>query len=428
MGGKLTKETTPTPVYKFNEHTVIQKIINSILTEDHSSFKDNNYVFGQDDSCSNFSIVLESELKKHLRVELLDMKDKVLLIPRVDGAKSKDKYITKDELCKDIASHYNRILTVLQVVHKIYHIEQHGRNSIAGICLRNVNNSPSILQIHYCASMQRYRSTETQPSSNSYDAADIYKIDFNKHMDGMKLFVTQFMNTQRERNIFIRTLKNILLRKDKTALTELLSCGDDLIDAKTMRQRVLNGANSKCNTDLQTAASSAADTEIHDTCMQIVEMNPIFDPDMCPSSDRNQFVVDKGAISNAELTKLNKLYKKMIDDYKKCLLEVQSVINKIIVSSNNIILQKSSYVLNDLSTDDLNEIEKEAKKNIAIFFYTSLFNYQALLDFVKTLNHVNTSGTISTTRLFDPKPNTNGGSINKIRKANKHTSIHRFTK
>ena len=366
----------------------LHHILTEILTEDGAKFKDPRYAFGTDgdDVCKDFNVLLESELRKFLKVELLNMRDNIYLVPRKEGAHIGNKYLKKADLCKDIAGHYNRVFNMVVTIKQIFDIEKNalesGQHSIAGICLKNVRDTPSVMQIHYCGSIQR--DTRKMQKKDSNGDADIKRIDFNE-LKGLKYFMDHILGGTREKNLFLRNLMNLLERRDKAKVDELFACGMDYIDGKTLSDNVSLGS-IKRNDRLCKVASETADTSGHISSMMVNEGNPIFDLSMC--SDQLSYIIDKTAITRDERRKLEGLYNHMLKTYEKTLSDIVGFMDKLVVVSG-----RDKWELRDLNTDDVDALQKDLKRLVTLFFYTSLRNYHNLLDYAKFLQPLNTSRT-----------------------------------
>ena len=100
--------------------------------------KDNNQdtlgdTIDDNKDCEKYFFVLESSLKRHLKVDLEELKDSIYVIP-----KNVEINYKKEDLCSIIANHYKRAINLLQVIKNVYDFENNGKYSIAGICIGNI--------------------------------------------------------------------------------------------------------------------------------------------------------------------------------------------------------------------------------------------------------------------------------------------------
>jgi hypothetical protein len=363
------------------EYNSLNRMLTEILKHDNTDFNPKYYSVTKD-LCDQYSMVLESSLKKHLRVELLELKDSIYLIPKMHDVTIGSKYIKKDELCHNIADHYKRILKILISIKELYNIEQNGEHSIAGICSRVMKNTAATFQINYCDMPHVDYTKRTEPDSNGDTNPDL--IDLNT-LGGLRFFTDKVLS-RREKNIFLRSLKNILAGKyQRDTLKELLVCGDDMISSKSATKMF---GSVQCNKQLQNLANTKADTVDHNSSMKLGKYNPIFmfdeNTDIC--FDKKQIFIQKSLLKRKDLDKLHSLYDKFLSDYKVCVNNVTKITERLI--EYHIVADQQMFSLRDVGSADIDLIEHDLKENVSIFFYSSLYNYHSLLEFVKGLDGV----------------------------------------
>lgn len=422
MGASQAKPSKTPSAHHVPDLNLVKDIVNGIMNPETNKFRDPRYAFGSGNTCENFTVVLESELKKYLKIELLDMRDNILLLPRKDGAHVNNKYVTKSDLCEVISGHYNRILKLLQVIKKIFDLEHNGDMSIGGICIRQIINSPTLMQIGFCNSRQKDYTKRAKADSNGDTNPEA--LDFNM-LEGLSVFTNEILEPGLERNMFLHNLQAILESRDtQDTLDEYLACGDKL--SQKIHKRVIKTASTqKCAPNKQQSLGQKVQEEKRTTSMTVASRNPILHTEVC--HDPDSIVIDKTHqnLTTQKRKKLDALYNTMIDDYKLCLQDIKNLLYKIVKP-----LQKPTkaaiplYTLQDLTTQEIDALEDTAKETITTFFYTSLRNYHQLLDFVlddtqqipqlKTRLETNKAPPVTITQTQ------NGGKSRRVRKVCKH--------
>jgi hypothetical protein len=357
MGSSSSKDTKNEPRLKnifSKELETISDILQHVLTSDNK-FVNDEYNFLSRDTCQRYTFVLESNLKKHLKIDVQELHDSLILIPKQTRVAVGDKVIDKNDLCDIISKHYIKLLYILCLVKYVYDLENGGDFSLAGIVSRNIRMVGNLLEINYCALPQK-----------DYSKSD-KKIDFNS-LKGMKFFLEYFVNPE-EKHIFLDQLKMIFARKiDHKKLADIV-CHDNLLTQKEYES--LYQRKFVCKTSNKKLAVNERDT----TLFEVQEFNPILSSELCMS--KKKLIVQVG--SDKKSKEIRRYYDDMLQHYRSNLENIKSMINNLIQK------QGSSYTLKHISDDDLTDIIRDIKKIIIRFYIISILDYQNLLDLAKTM-------------------------------------------
>ena len=134
----------------FEEETQFMNELLMLVMSNHKAFHDDQQNFLDEAVCENFNFVMESRLQKHLKVELKDLSEDLLLIPRGDNAK-------KEELCRMVINHYRGIFETVALIRKVFNTDNYGNNSLLGMCAQLIQfkEKDNILSIDYCSGIHR---------------------------------------------------------------------------------------------------------------------------------------------------------------------------------------------------------------------------------------------------------------------------------
>jgi hypothetical protein len=339
-----------------NVNTIVTGLIN-----EEGSFKDPKY--NMVDKCKSFQMVLESQLKKHLKVELTSLNESIYLIPQIDNVNVKGNYLKKEALCSMISSHYSQILKILLTVKQVYDVEHNGDNSLAGITLRNIRLNGNIFELHFCPMRQ-----QDYKNAPGHD-----KINF-VGLSGFQYFCDNIL-TDVERTTLVKIMRNLLDRKSKESMAKHMYCGDKLLTAKQYRD--ILKLNITCNPKFEKAFDSFVNTNTENFLLDIAPENPVLHIDACP--EKQQLLIDTSAKTKGHKMLLNML-KKMKNEY------LANINNVLKIAMEVVSLEKGQYVLKDIDSKSLVKITKLLKENISQFYIQSIINFHNLLDFAKTLN------------------------------------------
>lgn len=349
----------------------LNQIITAIITQ-NNEYISKNYDFKSQSQCSQYTLLLESSLKKHLKVELKNLKDSIFMIPTKDLVSINDKYMSKENMCDVISKHYSNILDLLVTIKMVYDIEHNGDNSLAGITLRNVRfHNDSIMEINYCDMAQKpIKQTAGQDSSTMLDFSEL---------SGLKIFTEKIL-TKQEKNALLRNIKNIFAKKDMNKVSAVALCGDELLDAKDY-QAILNGhINPKmtCKKELKSQFDDALHAKNHNLLVKVVKENPILHTELCGSKQR--MIIPLNGKSK-EVKEVIGLYNKMRDDYVKNLNAILNIVKQLVDTSDG----GKTYSLQHIDNKMLQSLTAQCKKHISIFYMQSILNYHRLFNKAKEL-------------------------------------------
>lgn len=348
----------------------IDRIISKILTN-NDTFLNSNYNV----MCDQFTLVLQSQLNKNLKVDLIDLKDSIYLVPTknfvtFEEKSGKPKIVKKQDLCIMISKHYNRILKIIVMIKYILNIENNGEFSIAGICFKNVKLQDNFMFLTFCEARQKdYKS----PDKN------IELVDFSQ-LQGLEKFCNDFLNKE-EKNILVRNMKNILDHRNIGYMMKGLSCGDSLFTGKEYAD-IFSTREKRCDTSLKSKFETALSLNDHDLKMQIGPYNPIISESMCTNKQLYVLPIGKTSANQNEANTLMSLYKKMYSNYDKNIERISNILNLIVT------VTKDDVSLKHLDNGELDKIEKQAKNALSKFYLQSISDYQNLLSFAKKAQKV----------------------------------------
>lgn len=350
------------------EFNSLNKITNDILTETNT-FKNPSYNFIDEDVCQRYSIVLGSELKKHLRVDLEKLKDSIYFVPHDKNVVHMKNNVIKDKkgLCEVIATHYIKILYLLTSLKQVFDIENYGEYSLGSLIMKNIKISDGIFTITYCGSPQY-----------SYDNTD-ETVDFEQ-LKGFGFFCNHLLD-QEEKNIFLLQFRNILSQEDTSKTLEALACGDKMFTSAEYYEIYKRlGIPKVCNVDRYKSYQEVIRFQNLPTKMKVDSNAPIVSMDTCSDFQSVRISLVQ---QTSEKKKLIELYNQTLGDYKASLKKVELAMFDIVAPER--IGDKVTYVLKDVTHKQLEVIIKKVKKVCAEFYLKSLINYKMLLGLAKQI-------------------------------------------
>lgn len=292
-------------------------------------------------TCDNYIPVLESQLRKHLKMELLDVRDAIILVPQADSVDVNGRMRTKQDICDQIARHYRRIFTLVQMICNVYNIEGSTYfKSIAEFCLNSIHMQSRSMTITACI--------DTKQRAN----ADPSMVDIST-LAGLSLFLESLVkidgNTTVDegRQQFLDSLRNQLSNHDLPYCSNLY--------------RIKNCKSKQNNVNTETPAT---------THMRIHPLNPNFSDEFC---NRPQDIV---VLNNSpRWNDARRLYRKLQDDYAAGLESIRKLLQEILTNKGT--LRSKTITITD---KELTRLEHRAKELIMNFYFTSLQNFYNLLD------------------------------------------------
>ena len=315
--------------------------------------------------CESYTVVLESQLKKHIKLELQDLKDNVLLIPHANHVAPNNKLITKNDLCKMISGHYRKLMDLLLLIRHVYDLEHFGEKSLAGMTIRNIEvDKNKIMQITYCLMTQHF-------DDNDF-------LDF-KDLGGFAYFCERFLKPI-ERESMVHHMQMMFGRKKKTQLADYMNCGDDLLAPADYRDILRK--NNKCSKEVQqrfTALmrkNAADDNTATRYNIKVAKNNPVLNWMAC--GEKRVMLID---LKNKTSARLSKLYNEMSENYAKNVNNMLKCVLEIVEES------KGKYKLRNVDSATLNVIKSRVIKLIAKFYLQSIGDFHAILDEAKVIPH-----------------------------------------
>lgn len=320
----------------------LNAIIHNILTED-DIFKNKDYNFLSQNICSHYQVVLESELSKHLKMDVKELGTALYLIPK------NNTRISKQQICDKIINHYIKILYILCLVKYVYNLEERGDLSIAGIIFRNIKITHDLMEIYFCG----------LPHKNYTDGSS-HKIDFGK-LAGMKFFLEYFL-TPEESRVFTGTLQAILARSTPSKVQGAMCHDRDALKAlESLYAEKFKGKKLVCQ---KGAAGPALNMTVF-----VQKDNPILLADYCGAPMK---IVLK--LNTVEGKKIYQHYLQMKKHFGTHLDNIKNIIDKIV---------DTKHELRDISKEKLNEIIADVKTCTKLFYLQSIVDFQNLLDMAK---------------------------------------------
>lgn len=334
MGASQSHEVSSSTHVLKDELAKLNAVITSVVNE-QNIFQNNEYNFLSKDVCQKYQVILESDLKKQLKLNVKSIGESLLLIPREEEqALLQKRGLKKDEICTRIANHYMKILYLLCLIKYVYNLERHGDLSIMGIIMRNIQVSKSTIRIDFCKANQK--------DLRSASGDDALRLDFS-NLEGLRFFVDYVLDPT-EASVFLRTMRHVLSRKPKGLLRK---------DFEAM--------------EIQEGGSQLK--------MEIAPDNPIFEENWCRIGPGTVTI----PLAENDGKEALKLYKAMKARFSKHVKSVEAVLFRLVVKSPN-----GEYTLKDVNKEELDAIAKDLKTKVKIMYLRTLLDFQDLLDRVKS--------------------------------------------
>ena len=350
----------------------LEGLVNSVITND-GRFVDKEYNFLDENTCNKYTMVLESSLSKHLKIDLHDLASSIYFVSKdTDNVRlPSGERITKADLCSIITSHYKRTLKMLTLIRQIYDFENGGKFSIAGIIYRNLEQVDGMYQVSTCG-------VEQEPLVEG----DV-RVDFKK-LKGLNMFVNGFL-TEKEADTFTRHLKQLFGNFNKRYIAKLI-CEDTIVSPKVYKE---------IYDEIKVQCGGAGGGEAHDSessmslkengkrrsqklLFKVTKDRPIISYDLC--FDKQKYLVPHGK-------RIRELFNKFKTDYLNNIDLVYNVVHKLVVYD----FTKGSYKLRDLSHEQITAVEFELKRCIITLFIQSMVNYFKILNHVKQIKNLKKS-------------------------------------
>jgi hypothetical protein len=345
----------------------LKEVLHGLLTPD-DMFRNKDYNFLSQEVCSKYYMVMEQELHKHLKVDLKDLGASLVLIPKDHETNA----VTKKEICKKISSHYMKILYALSLIKYVYNVENDGDFSIAGIIYRNIRILDDIMQINFC-------NTAHKDYQNVANTKDAYKIDFSK-LEGLKFFCMYFLEPH-ESVAFTSLLKKLLARGTKGDFRRSAceSLANKAFSVKDLEGLYTSRFHEKlvCKaaaTPVQRGGSGNGEgmkkNRFPSLMLNIEAGNTVFSKEYC--HEMHQRVI---SLKSKDGMEMRAMYDLMIKNYKNNVNGIHTILNKLVSKAKD-----GSFILNEVSKDDLDLIIADIKDKCKVFYLQSIIDFQNLLD------------------------------------------------
>lgn len=331
----------------------VTDVVDHVLTKDNL-FASEEYNFLGKAACDRFTFVLQSKLRDHLKVDLKDLRDSIIFIPKQDRTSTDNAVIAKHDMCRMISAHYTKCLYVLCLVRYVYDTEHGGDHSVAGIVRRNIRMVGSdLMEINYCALPQK-----------DYARAD--KLVDLGQLQGLRFFVEHFLSPE-ERHTFFEQLRMAFGRHVSPSRVQALACQDAVLTARDFKE--MYGVPVICKGVTKKAAPGDLGTA---PTVVVAEGNPILSSSMCMS--KKKLVVNLG--SDRDSRALRDAYHALGEEYRSGIEKLSDLLARL-VDKDRRLKNISDVQLEDLTTD--------IKRAVLRFYIAPLLGYQRLLDLAKTM-------------------------------------------
>lgn len=355
--------TKPNGVFH-DELIKLNTIVDAVMTDDER-FVDSNYNFLFEDVCQNYTMVWEKELDKHMKVDLESVHGSIYIVPKKDivDDEANNTRASKNDLCKEIAKHYIKVLYVIALIKRVYDLENSGDNSIAGIMERNIKIVDGVMQINYCSI----------PHKDYVSQGTASDVDFS-NLEGLYVFVENFL-TPVERHVFVEQLKAVFARKQKYRVEEMV-CNDTLVTLAEYNNLY------KRRYDKEFTCSKVHEFRREhsvDLMFEIAANNPVMHSKHCFS--RKQVLIPlTNALKDAKIKTLVETYKEMRQNYVNNVEMVLAILGRLIIKDQD------QYKLKDIDSAELEAVVHELKRVVIMFYVQSVVDFQSMLDYALSLD------------------------------------------
>jgi len=346
------------------ELAFLEDMVNNILTE-NNMFQNRSYNFLSQDVCDQHFVMMESELNRHLKVELQGVGSALYLIPKEGDTHTA---INKKDICKKISNHYMKILYVLCLIKYVYNIENNGDLSIAGIIFRNVKIVDSIMELNFC---------NVPHKDYSRPVKFAYKIDFGK-LEGLEFFTKYFLDPV-ESSAYVKVLRKALARSPKKVMQrtmcEYVKDTKPRIEHLKQMEKVYR---ERYQGELACGVQKGGAHPIN-LLMYVEKDNPVFSKEHC--YEVHKYVIQ---LNTPYGTKVKGAYDHMKSNYQANITAIERLMGLLVNKGKD-----GRYVLKDVSKVVLDDIIMQVKDVIKMFYLQSLFDYHTLLDIGKNTPNIN---------------------------------------
>lgn len=405
------------------ETDMVNELLNKILSKD-DSFSDPELNLTSNEICKDYIFVLENSLRNHLKVELKDLNQNILLIPN-----GENQAVKKAELCTLVTDHYNSILQVILLLKNVFDLENDGNNSILGICIQLIKIEKDTFTIYYCDSSQGGQGTQggqggqggesenenengntsgttrktrkTKKTKKKENNDEKKKIDITE-LKGLKMLFDHFLD-EHESKILVSNFTDILqydieakdenikdplppyemeltlkAKRSRKKFVDAMLCGDNLMTPEQYENIFAHQSGKQCNRITAFNRRKQYEGMKNSTKIVIQGRNPIFAP-YC--SSQRMHTIDLSKISATQVSQLKQMYTVMHQDYTENMNSTFALLKEIVVFDK----KRNYFTIRHLSAQSLANIKMRVKTQVIQFYLRSLINYQNILDFALSM-------------------------------------------
>jgi hypothetical protein len=343
----------------------LNKVVGALITSDNT-FLSSEYNFLDEAVCEKYQILIESELHKQRKIDLVDLGQAVYLLPSsLDSSALK---VRKQELCTMITRHYMQVLYLLSMIKEVYDLEVGGEHSIGAVILKNVRHEGSFMEINFC---------EQPHKDYSMPAAD--KVS-SRGLTGVQRFIDIFLEKE-EASEFVALLKAVLARKPDVSIQPLLCkfLGDlatpadqrNLSEVIRERNPAFKCGGDKKKTKKKAVGGARAARELQ---LFINKNNPIFSDRQC--YNKRKIVID---IKTKEGKQMLAMHNNYVRRYNKNIEAVaEHVLRLVDVPAPK--AAASGYRLKNLASSDVAAVAASVKASIKTLYIQCILDYQNMID------------------------------------------------
>lgn len=404
------------------ETDMVNELLNKILSKD-DSFSDPELNLTSNEICKDYIFVLENSLQNHLKVELKDLNQNILLIPN-----GENQAVKKAELCTLVTDHYKSILHVILLLKNVFDLENDGNNSILGICIQLIKIEKDTFTIYYCDSSQgggdekgnenengntsgttrktkktsKSKKTKKTKENKKENNDEKKKIDITE-LKGLKMLFDHFLD-EHESKILVSNFTDILqydieakdenikgplppyemeltlkAKRNRKKFVDAMLCGDNLMTPEQYENLFAHQSGKQCNRiSAFNRRKQYEGIKNNSTKIIIQGRNPIFAP-YC--SSQRMHTIDFSKISATQVSQLKQMYTVMHQDYTENMNSTFAILKEIVVFDK----KRNYFTIKHLSAQSLANIKMRVKTQVIQFYLRSLINYQNILDFALSL-------------------------------------------
>ena len=335
-----------------SEMSALSNTVNAIIISTGVNQIDGEHQVNPDALCERFTYVLDKNLYKYQKAHLEEYRDNIIIIPKRVSEKNKQ---LKTDICQTISKHFNRLLTLVHAIRNIMDMENDGQNSIAGICLRNINQIDDLVEVKYCESKQYHNNVFTKKHKTIQIAR---KLDMSQ-LSGFSILMDSILSRD-EARVFKKLIGSLLQDKimklkvaDKLIMKNFDNFDDNVHDMNSELRQKGGKVHGRAKDDNQ-------------YLFKVSENKPIFSIDTCYI--QKKYILPKSKIIQ------NKLQKQE-GDYLLMMKNVNELLNDMVLRDDD----NNTLELRVLTHKQLDDIENRSKRLFMTFYLQSIVNYNSIL-------------------------------------------------